>query len=304
MIKKEILFSYFPKYSYTRYQTLLKAFSNLDNAWQADYSQLKKTGWKSGLIHEFVAWKNHLDEEKINQVLKKENINPITIDDSAYPPLLRQTYDPPLTLFVRGALADNGPTVAIVGTRKCSSYARKTVKHLLKQLIECYPSSRNGLRVASGLALGIDGLVHWACLKNNCRTIAVLGGGVNKDHVYPAAHKRLSERILEQGGALISEYPPGALPSKFTFPKRNRVIAGISLATVVIEAPETSGALITAQSALDNNREVFALPHPIDSESGRGGNRLIQSGAHPLLHANDIIKQLNLNNKIIQKNME
>lgn len=150
--------------------------------------------------------------------------------------------------------------------------------------------------IVSGLALGIDGLAHRAALKVNGLTIAVLGSGINKTSVYPAEHRTLSEEIIVRGGAVVSEYPPGFKPTLYSFPARNRIIAGLSLGTLVTEAPISSGALITAKAALDYNREVLAVPHPITNETGAGGNALLKQGAVLVTTAQDVSEALQLQN--------
>jgi DNA processing protein len=178
--------------------------------------------------------------------------------------------------------------IAVVGTRKFTNYGQQITEEIVSQL------AQQGITIISGLALGIDGIAHNATIEAGGKTIAVLGTGINKKHIYPAAHYQLSEKIIASGGALISEYPPGALPSKYSFPRRNRIIAGLSVGTLVIEAPEESGSLITAQYALDNNREVFAIPQNITSINSTGVNNLLKNGAHLITQAEDILEVLNL----------
>lgn len=287
-MKKEILFSYFPKATVKRYQQLITVFGNLDKAWQADSEILKKTGWEEKVIQEFLNWKNKIDEEKITKILQQENIYCLTRNDENYPELLKQIYDPPFCLFVRGNLDMIKFPIAVVGTRKFTNYGQQITEEIVSQL------AQQGITIISGLALGIDGIAHNATIEAGGKTIAVLGTGINKKHIYPAAHYQLSEKIIASGGALISEYPPGALPSKYSFPRRNRIIAGLSVGTLVIEAPEESGSLITAQYALDNNREVFAIPQNITSINSTGVNNLLKNGAHLITQAEDILEVLNL----------
>jgi len=287
-MRKEILLSYFPKITSRRYQLLLAAFDNLEQVWQASFEGLKKTNWEEKIINEFIDWRNKVDEEKIAKILEHENIHCIFKDEVAYPKLLKEIYDPPFCLFVRGTLPSEDFSLAVVGTRKFSTYGKQIVEEIVGEL------SHNGLTIISGLALGIDGIAHEAALNAGGKTIAVLGSGINKMHIYPSQHKRLSEEILAKGEALISEYPPGTLPTTFTFPRRNRIVAGLTLGTLVIEAPEGSGALITAQCAADNNREVFAVPQNINQENSFGPNNLLKTGAHLVTSATDILDALNL----------
>ncbi len=289
-MKKEALLAYFPKITTARYNKLKKYFTNIDDAWQASFKDLKLAGWKEDTIHEWQIWKNEIDEAKQEKILDQEQITCVTIEDIDFPPLLKEINDPPFCLFVRGKLNPKDFSLAIVGTRKNSPYGKQVTEKIVTEL------SQNGITIISGLALGIDGIAHTASIQSNGITIAVLGSGINRQHIYPAKHKQLSEKIISSGGAIISEYPPGTLPNKFTFPKRNRIVAGMSLGTLVIEAPQKSGALITADCALQYNREVFAIPQNITSPTSIGTNNLIKEGAHPITSAKDILDILNLQN--------
>ncbi len=287
-MKKEILLAHFPKITTKRYQKLLAAFSSLDEVWEAEFDALKKTGWDDSIIHEFLTWKEKIDEQKIQKILDQEGIHAITQDDDEYPELLKQVYDPPFCLFVRGELSNDTYNLAVVGTRKYTQYGKQMTQELVAPLAE------QGITIVSGLALGIDSIAHETTLSSGGKTIAVLGSGINDRHIYPAAHRDLAKRIVASGGAVISEYPPGALPNKYTFPLRNRIIAGMSLGTLVIEAKKKSGALITSTYALDHDREIFTIPHNLTSETGEGPNNLIKSGAKIVMTYEDIIDALNL----------
>ncbi len=211
----------------------------------------------------------------------------ITAWDAEFPRLLRQIYDPPAFLWLRGTLTDaDARSIAIVGTRRATEYGRRQAEEFAAELV------RQGLTVVSGLAYGIDAEAHKGAVQTGGRTLAVLGSGV--DRIYPAKHKRLADGIMAQG-ALLSEYPLGAEPDAPNFPRRNRIISGLALGTLVVEAFEKGGALITARLALEQNREVFAVPSPIHSRAGRGTNRLIQQGhAKLVLSVDDILDELNL----------
>ncbi len=204
-----------------------------------------------------------------------------------FPRLLRQIYDPPAFLWVRGTLAEaDERAVAIVGTRRSSDYGRRMAHDFAFEL------GQRGFTVVSGLAYGIDAAAHQGALEAGGRTLAVLGSGA--DRIYPAKHTRLAKEIMQQG-AVLSEYPLGAAPDAPNFPRRNRIISGLSLGTLVVEAHEKGGALITARMAVEQNREVFALPRPVHSRSGVGTNRLIQRGhALLVLSVDDIIEELGL----------
>ena len=205
---------------------------------------------------------------------------------SGYPPLLAELFDAPRILFVRGSPeALRRPSVAIVGARSCSPYGREVARSLASDLAAA------GLVVVSGLARGIDGEAHRGALDVEGTTVAVLGCGVDRD--YPRAHAELACRIAETG-AVVSEYPEGTEPAAWRFPARNRIIAGLSLATVVVEARERSGALISADFALELGREVFAVPGEITSSLSDGTNGLIRQGAAPLLSAEDVFAALGI----------
>lgn len=287
-MEKEILLAHFPKITCKRYRELTAAFSNLDNVWRVEFDDLKKICWKDELINEFLLWRDTIDEEKIKQTLEKEQIQCITMTNSDYPPLLKEIYDPPICLFVRGNIKNITNPLAVVGPRKYSAYGKQVTEEIVPKLARC------NVTIISGLAMGIDGIAHNATLQAGGRTIAVLGSGINKENIYPACHKQLAEKIISSGGALVSEYPPGTEPNIFTFPRRNRIVAGMSVGTLVVEAAEESGALITAQFALDSSREVFCIPQNITSPTASGSNKFLKNGATIVTEADDIINAFNL----------
>jgi DNA processing protein len=206
--------------------------------------------------------------------------------DPRYPPLLAQLHDPPVGLFVRGSSDSlREPAVAVVGARSCSAYGAQVARLLGRELAAA------GLVVVSGLARGIDGEAHRGALEAGGTTLAVLGCGIDRD--YPRAHAGLAARIRESG-AVVSEYPAGTEPAPWRFPARNRIIAGLSLATVVVEARERSGALITSDFALELGREVFAVPGEITAALSAGTNDLIRQGASPLLSPHDVLSALGI----------
>jgi DNA processing protein len=204
-----------------------------------------------------------------------------------YPPLLAELYDPPARLLLRGGPAEilSRPAVAVVGARSCSSYGTQVARDLARELAAA------GVVIVSGLARGIDGEAHRGALAAGGLTVAVLGCGIDRD--YPRAHAELARRIAE-GGLIVSEYPPGVEPAPWRFPARNRIVAGLARATVVVEARERSGALITADFALELGREVFAVPGEITSGLSKGTNDLIRQGATPLLRPDDVLEALGL----------
>lgn len=211
----------------------------------------------------------------------------INKDNPKYPELLKEIYDSPANIYARGnenILNKSG--IAVVGTRKPSPYGEKSVKFLVKELVQ------KGFVIVSGLALGIDTVAHQTAIENGGLTIAVLGSSIDDESIYPKENIKLADDIIKSGGAVISEYEPPFGAKKHTFPQRNRIVSGLSEATIVIEAPVKSGALITARLALEQNREVFALPGEIFSKNSVGTNNLIKQGAQLITSSKEIIEAL------------
>jgi len=208
----------------------------------------------------------------------------VTLLDPEYPALLRTMPSPPPVLYVKGTLLqEDEAAVAMVGTRAATPYGLGVAKRYAHELVRC------GITVVSGLAEGIDGAAHEGALAAGGRTIAVLGHGLN--HLFPSIHRKLAGRVAASG-ALISEFPMGMPPLKQNFPRRNRLIAGLSLGVVVVEAPVRSGALITAREAAELGRDVFAVPGPVTSEASRGCHRLIQDGAKLVEGVVDLLEEI------------
>jgi DNA processing protein len=245
------------------------------------------------VVHEprerrFERFRRAFDEADYRSDLDRKGLRFVGRSDREYPRLLRELHDPPPGLFVRGTAAVEllaAPAVAIVGARACSSYGAQVARLLGRELAAA------GLVVISGLARGVDGEAHRGALEAGGVTVAVLGCGVDRD--YPAAHAQLAARICERG-LVIAEYAPGVEPAPWRFPARNRIIAGLALATVVVEARERSGALITADFALEAGREVFAVPGEITSSLSSGTNALLRLGATPLTAAADVLEALGI----------
>jgi DNA processing protein len=217
-------------------------------------------------------------------------IKTINIEDKNYPKLLKEIKDPPKVIYYLGKIKDKEPCFAIVGTRRFSSYGKQVALEIAGDLAEA------GLTIVSGFAPGIDTFAHAACIERKKRTIAVLGTGLDDKSIFPRSNLKLVNKILETGGCLISEYPPGTHGTKLTFPQRNRIISGLSLGILVVEAKEKSGALITANFAFSQKRKVFAVPGPIYSSNSKGPHLLIKKGAKLVESANDILKELKLPN--------
>lgn len=216
-------------------------------------------------------------------------ITKVTLSDAAYPAKLRDLPQPPAELYLAGNVELlTAPSLAIVGSRNLTNYGKSACQHLVNHLVPA------GLVIVSGLASGIDGVAHRTTLEHNGYTIAVLANGLLPHSIFPSEHQQLAKRIVEQGGLLVSEYPPNEVARRYYFPARNRIIAGLTLGTVVIEARLKSGALVTAKHALDMNREVFAVPGSIFSSRSVGTNKLIQQGAKLIQTPQDILDELPL----------
>ena len=234
----------------------------------------------------FRRFRRGFDPGRYLAALRQSGIRWLPRSGPSFPPLLHAIHDPPAGLFVRGA-ADVDvlarPAVAVVGARACSGYGSHVARMLGREL------GAAGVVVVSGLARGVDGEAHRGALESGGLTVAVLGCGIDRD--YPAAHRELARRIAERG-AIVSEYAPGVEPAPWRFPARNRIIAGLAAATVIVEARERSGALITADFALEDGREVFAVPGEITSSLAAGSNRLLSLGATPLTAVEDVLGAL------------
>lgn len=265
---------------------LLEKCETLENAWKAPSQELLSIGLSEKIVQSFVSKRKQLDLNAIWEKIVDKGIEVLTWDDQNYPRKLLEIDQPPPVLYSRGKLkSEDDWAIAIVGTRRMTVYGRQVTQDLGTIL------AAKGVTVVSGLARGIDSIAHNAALDAGGRTLAVLGCGV--DIIYPPENRKLYERILESG-AVISEYPPGTFPESSNFPPRNRIISGLSQATVVVEAGETSGALITASFAANQGREVFAVPGNILAPQSMGCNRLIRDGARILLNPNDVLEMLNL----------
>jgi len=217
-----------------------------------------------------------------------KDIKIVSVKDSKYPKLLKKIKNPPKVIYYIGEIKPEEDCFAIVGTRRYSSYGKQVALEFANDISEA------GLTIVSGLAPGIDTFSHQAVVERKKRTIAVLGTGLSEKSIYPKSNLGLTKKIIENGGCLISEYPPETRGTKFTFPQRNRIISGLSLGTLVIEAKEKSGALITANFAFSQKRKVFAIPGSIYSSNSRGPHILIKKGAKLAENADDILEELNL----------
>lgn len=279
-------FSLVPEIGPRRLARLLSAFGDAASAWNATEMQLRRAAIESRPIENLLHARKRLDLDFEMEKVRRAGARLITLADDAYPPLLRQVAEAPAVLYVRGTLeAADAQALSIVGTRKATTYGREAAHELARQL------ARSGITIISGLAHGIDSAAHSGALAGGGRTLAVLGCGI--DRVYPPDNRALAENVV-QHGALVSEFPVGTPPDGRNFPRRNRIISGMALGVLVVEAPENSGALITAAVAADQGREVFAVPGNIFNLSSRGSNRLIQDGAKLVMGVDDILLELNL----------
>lgn len=270
-----------------RLRALLDYFADLETAWHASAVSLRAAGLNPAAVEKLLYLRSRIDLDAEVQRLERLNVHVVTWESADYPRLLRDIDQPPALLYVRGTLlpADDF-AVAVVGTRNASSYGKGIAERLAGGLAE------NGVTVVSGLALGIDGVSHRAALDAGGRTIAVMGCGL--DSIYPARHRQLAEAI-EGSGALVSDYALGVKPEARNFPPRNRIISGLSLGTIVVEADRQSGALITLQFALEQGRETFAVPGNIQARTSMGTNDAIQRGEAKLVTSvEDVLNELNL----------
>lgn len=270
-----------------RYQALQAKFGSLADAWKASRGDLKAAGLEDRIVRTIIDERGNIDPDAELERLHKANVTPLTWNDPAYPRRLKETDDPPPVLYVKGELKDTDEfAVAVVGTRRPTPYGRQVAEEMSQKL------TTHGITVISGLARGVDAIAHRTALESGGRTIGVLACGL--DVVYPPEHKKLATQITERG-ALVSDYPLGTQPRGDYFPRRNRILAGMSLGVLVVEGDLKSGALITARIAVEQNREVFAVPGSIFSPQSRGTNTIIGRGEAKLIqNVEDILEELNL----------
>ena len=268
-------------------RTLYEHFGSLKEVWSTPVEELKQLTWMSyEMTQAFKEARKNIDPESLLQAVRAAGVRAYHLFDPRFPAQLREMHDPPFVIFAQGNLSlENLPCpVGVVGTRRPSSYGEKLTKEVAKGLAE------NGATVVSGMAIGIDSLAHWAAIKGGGRTVAVLATGV--DICYPSSNKHLYQELIEgEFSCVISEYFPGTTPERWSFPARNRILAGLSEAVAVIEAGDDSGSLITANMAFDMNREVFAMPGRVDSPASTGTNKLIAANkAHLMTSHIDIME--------------
>jgi DNA processing protein len=275
-----------------RIARLLEVFPTLEAAWRADESALAAAQIEPGVLAKLRAAKSQLDLAAEYERVRKLGARVVTLVDPTYPALLRTLHDAPSLLYVLGDLTpEDAKALAVVGTRKATKMGLAAAHDLSRAL------GAQGVTIISGLAHGIDTAAHQGALAGGGRTIAVLGCGI--DRVYPPENAALARKIATCG-ALVTEFAVGTPPDGRNFPRRNRVVSGLALGVLVVEAPENSGALITASVAADQGRDVFAVPASIYNPIGAGANRLIQDGAKLVMQAEDILDELNIAHEFVQ----
>jgi DNA processing protein len=275
-----------------RLRALLHQFSDLEAAWNASDTSLLKAGLDRRALANLKQARQSIDLDRLIDDANAAGATALTLDDPDYPALLYEIPDAPPVLYVKGTLLDVDQwAVAFVGTRGATVYGRDMTYRLVTALVHA------GITIVSGMALGIDGTAHKAALDAGGRTLAVLGCGI--DVIYPPEHRHLAEDI-SANGALITEFPPGTQPVSRNFPVRNRTISGLSLGVVVVEAPANSGALLTADLAAEQGRDVFAVPGNVTARTSAGTNRLIQTGAKLVISAEDVLDELNLTRTTVE----
>jgi DNA processing protein len=267
---------------------------DMEAAWHADSQDLLNAGLGEQALTTFLQFRKAPNLEPVFEKLQKAHARICTLDDDEYPALLKEVPDGPPIFYMRGQLfPEDDLSLAIVGTRKSTSYGEQVTRRMATAMAQAR------VTIVSGLARGLDTIAHEAALAAGGRTIAVMGNGI--DQIYPSENRAIATKIIEEGvGAILTEYPPGIPPIAENFPARNRIISGLSLGVLIVEAPSSSGALLTAQFALEQNREVFAIPGHITSPNSQGTNRLIQEGAKLVMHPEDILEELNLSRYTLQ----
>lgn len=267
-----------------KFQKILSAFSDLETAWGANLPDFMSAGLSEKNASDIIIKRSSIDPDEELEKMRVDGISAVIIRDQAYPKNLLETASAPPILFYRGNLAClTKPCLAVVGARKHTAYGQAAAEKIVTPLAEA------GITIISGLALGIDAIAHTATLKAGGLTVAVLGSDLSWQNIGPKTNWNLAKQILDNNGCLISEYSLGTQANRQTFPQRNRIISGLARGVLIIEAGESSGSLITANYALEQNRDIFAVPDSIFSPYSAGANNLIKRGAKPVTEADDIL---------------
>lgn len=292
-------FSYCEGIGPTKFDVLMRAFGEVASAYSAPQQDLNQyLGLK--LASKFVAFRSSFDAQKEIEYINKCNITVLTREHISYPPQLKNIFDPPICLYVKGDVSlynwEKDLLIAIVGTRKPSDYGRQITTKFSRELAQA------GCVIVSGMALGIDGLAHWAALNEGKRTIAVLGSGIN--YISPPTHEGLYYKIIASGGLVMSEFPSHMQTNKGMFVSRNRLVSGLSRGVIVTEGLKNSGSLITARLALEQGKDVFAPPVPITSSQSEAPTRLLKNGAKLIVSGADVLEEYGMeNNQAVERVM-
>ena len=285
-LKYWIGFSFVTGVGRVRMSQLESYFGTLESAWNASAVELKKAHLDDGIVNAITTWRLRLSLDEEMEKMKRYGVQAFTWHDEEYPARLKEIYDYPPILYVKGIILPGDEwCLAVVGTRRATIYGKQVTEEIVGDL------ARNNITIISGLARGVDTIAHQAALEAGGRTIAVSACGL--DIIYPPENLELAKQISEHG-ALVSEYPLGTKPKPEHFPRRNRILSGMSLGVLVTEAGESSGVLITADLALEQNRDVLAVPGSVLSPTSKGTNHLIQEGAKLAQNCQDILQELNL----------
>ena len=291
-----VAFNLVPGIGCVKFSQLETHFKDLEQAWRASPAELRQSGLDSHSIRAIETGRGQIDLDSEMENLEKNHVRALTYHDTEYPARLKEIYDYPPLIYVKGEfITQDEWCIAVVGTRGATVYGRQVAEEIVTDL------AHSKITVVSGLARGIDTVAHRSALEAGGRTIAVFACGL--DTIYPGENLNLARNIVSHG-ALVSEYPLGAKPRPDNFPRRNRIMSGMSLGVLVVEADESSGAIITAHIALEQNREVFAIPGSILSPMSRGTNTLIQEGAKLVRSCTDILEELNLTASVHQIEMK
>lgn len=277
-------FNLLPQIGPIRLRKLCAYFPSMQEAWKANFADFRAAGLEEKIAEKIIEARKNINPDAEWEKLEKENIAIITPEENLFPKNLLEISSVPAMLYVKGQVISDEFCIGIVGSRKISEYGKRAAEDFARNL------SQNNVTLASGMAFGVDTITHRQCLKLGHRTVAVLGSGLDEKSIYPSSNRQMA-REIEKCGCIISEYPIGTPPLKQNFPARNRIISGISKGILVIEASQTSGSLITARFALEQNREVFAVPGSIYSPNSEGTNNLIKMGAKTTCKTQDILEE-------------
>ncbi len=281
-----IAFSRVPGIGRAKLSQMESYFGHLERAWTADGRELAEAGLEPKLVHEVISRRPKLSPDGEMELLERHGVAAIPRQDRKYPSLLKEIDDPPPVLYVKGSiLPQDATSLAVVGTRRATVYGKEVATRITSDLVAA------GVTIVSGLAKGIDTVAHRSALEAGGRTIAIFGCGL--DIIYPVENTKLAADVLDHG-ALISEHPIGVKPERYHFPRRNRIMSGISLGVLAVESDLSSGTRFTVEHALEQGREVFTVPGSIFSRNSEGPHRWIQEGAKLVTRVEDILEELNL----------